>query len=129
MRVQVPPPAPTSPYPRFEAEKLRVNMIPLRRRDGTKLFRSTEGPDGHTLHGQSNSPRLKPLLLLCPTAGSEPTCLVIPAQRAACLLLYNYLAISMLTFTDPGTLKTSVPPLIFAIGITPGEGIDSPSWW
>ena len=59
------------------------------------------------------SPRLKPLLFLYP-----------PARTAAV-----YLAISMLTFTDPGTLKTSVPPLIFAIGITPGEGIDSPSWW
>ena len=47
------------------------------------------------------------------------------AKRCGCV----YLAAAMLTFTDPGTLKTSMPPLILAIGMIPGAGIDSPSWW
>ena len=50
------------------------------------------------------------------------------ASKPKRLRVNVYLAISMLTFTDPGTLKTSEPALIFAIAITPGEGINSPSW-
>ena len=37
----------------------------------------------------------------------------------------TYLAISMVTFTDAGTLKTSVPPSIVPMGMMPGDGIDS----
>ena len=40
-----------------------------------------------------------------------------------------YSASSIMTFTDPGTLNDSAAPSIFAIGMMPGEGIDSPSWW
>jgi hypothetical protein len=40
----------------------------------------------------------------------------------------TYLASSMVTFTDAGTLKTSVPPSIFPMGMMPGDGIDSLSY-
>ena len=42
--------------------------------------------------------------------------------------LVSHFATSMVTFTAPGTLNASVPVSIFAIGMMPGEGIDSPSW-
>ena len=32
------------------------------------------------------------------------------------------------TFTDPGMWNASAPASILAMGITPGDGIDSPSW-
>ena len=43
--------------------------------------------------------------------------------------LFFFFSQDRLARTDPGTLKTCALPLIFAIGITPGGGIDSPSLW
>src|SRR5213594_1202071 len=51
-------------------------------------------------------------------------CLVCPHT-----VVFVYLASSIATFTEPDTLNASVPLSIFAIGMMPGEGIDSPSWW
>ena len=47
--------------------------------------------------------------------------------QAAGFLTYDHDA-GIVTFTEPGTLNASALVSIFAIGMMPGDGIDSPSW-
>ena len=52
----------------------------------------------------------------------------LPMKFASACVGVSHLATAMVTFTDPGTSNDSTPASILAMGITPGDGIDSPSW-
>jgi hypothetical protein len=41
----------------------------------------------------------------------------------------SHLAAAIVTYTAPVTLNASTPASILAMGITPGDGIEPPSWW